>query len=223
MKYLIAITFILGIFNCKPKETLSPAEVNLMDSLGFDKKIVAGIRKFTDAALVQYVTADPGYMITSDDGRQETGLQKREGISFQVSTSDLDNIVLGLKDDLRKLGYLIFVSENGFDDPSTISIIKSNDQFDIVRFQGTDGINYEIENDEVIGKLMEWDAKYGIEIIGADYDWVEFTLKKLPQNITAFSEEVYEFCPDSVEQGAGELSELEKLISEHRRLFLWWD
>ena len=86
-------------------------------------------------------------------------------------------MVFKYRENLQERGYLIFVSENGYQIPSTVSVIKSNDQFDILRIQKTDGINYNIENKDVISKLKEQDLKYkGIKILGADYDWVDFMI-----------------------------------------------
>ena len=39
--------------------------------------------------------------------------------------------------------------------------------------------------------------------MGAGSAWVAIQFVKLPANICAFAEEVYEFCPDTVEQSVG--------------------
>ena len=39
----------------------------------------------------------------------------------------------------------------------------------------------------------------------------------------AFANEVYEFCPDAVDQGVGSIDELKKAITEMQGLWLWWD
>jgi hypothetical protein len=130
-------------------------------------------------------------------------------------------IIIKSKD--KDKGYLIFVSQNGYETPSTVSIIKSTDQFDILKIQKTDGINYDLENEDVIEKTKIMGYKYGIEILGADYDWVDFTITVPSDSIPDFAKEVYEFCPDAVDQGVGEVVELEKMIGEFKRLVLWWD
>lgn len=38
-----------------------------------------------------------------------------------------------------------------------------------------------------------------------------------------FSEEVYEFCPDIVDQGVGDMKKLKDSIKVNKELFLWWD
>ena len=51
----------------------------------------------------------------------------------------------------------------------------------------------------------------------------DLDFKKLPSDLDAFSEEVYEFCPDSVDQGVGEVENLKELIKEMNGIWLWWD
>ncbi len=61
------------------------------------------------------------------------------------------------------------------------------------------------------------------QIVGADNDWVEIEFKTLPKNLAVFAEEIYDFCPDAVDQGPGNISGLVKEMQATRRLFLWWD
>jgi hypothetical protein len=38
-------------------------------------------------------------------------------------------------------------------------------------------------------------------ILGAGFDWVELRFGTLPLNLEEFAEEVYDFCPDTLDQG----------------------
>jgi hypothetical protein len=71
--------------------------------------------------------------------------------------------------------------------------------------------------------LKEWEIHSPFDIIGADSDWVEIEFKRLPKDLRAFIEEVYDFCPDAVDQGPGSIAELMKDIRKTKKLFLWWD
>jgi hypothetical protein len=222
MKPLLTCLLLTMLLSCRSENHFTETENQLLSTLHFDPTVLHDVRASVNTEMFRYETSDPGYVLTSD-GEQKTGIVERDGISFKVETEVPENIIMHFKDELRENGYLIFVSEMGFESPSTISIIKSNDPFDILRLEQTDGINYDIENKDVIEKLLSWDKKYGIEIIGADYDWVELVLKKTPENPVDFGQEVYAFCPDAVDQGVGELSELVSTIRETRTLYLWWD
>lgn len=201
----------------------SPSELQLFKSIGFDKQIFSDIKQNSNIEFTQMEISAPGYVISEDGEYKKTGLKKINGISFNTSENQSYEIVLNNKEKLEKKGYLIFISESGYETPSTVSIIKSTDKFDILRIQKTDGINFDIENKDVIERLKKWDELYGVTILGADYDWVELIFRDNIEHVSLFAEEVYNFCPDVVDQGVGDIEELKKIIGEEKRLFLWWD
>jgi len=143
--------------------------------------------------------------------------------SYSETTEDKAiEIVKKLKSKFRDSGYLIFVFE-GDSDSKGVAVIKGTDDLDIIRYRRTDGINYGLENADVVEKIAEWKSKYGLVVIGCGRDWVHIEFDKLPDDLDAFSKEVYKFCPDSVDQGVGSLENLKPAIKEMNGLWLWWD
>jgi hypothetical protein len=61
--------------------------------------------------------------------------------------------------------------------------------------------------------------------VGAGYDWIDanFIVLLTDQEMKSFAQEMYEFCPDIVEQGTGSIEELIEEIKETKKLALWWD
>ena len=57
----------------------------------------------------------------------------------------------------------------------------------------------------------------------ADFDFVEAVFVKQPAGMDAFAREVYEFCPDVVEQGVGTVKALADEMRRSGTLYLWWD
>ncbi|WP_299246802.1 DUF4253 domain-containing protein [uncultured Aquimarina sp.] len=219
-----SILLLLFLVSCRQSTpNFSESELLLFKSIGFDKEVLSDIKKTINEEFTQLEVSEPGYIIDKNGEQQKTGIEKVNGISFKVMENESNGIILKNKNKLKEKGYLIFLSESGYKTPSTISIIKSTDKFDILKIQKTDGINFDIENEDVIKKLKDWDKIYGIEILGADYDWVDLTFNKDIKDISLFAKEVYDFCPDAVDQGVGEISELERILKEEKRLFLWWD
>lgn len=99
-----------------------------------------------------------------------------------------------------------------------------NEVFDAIRKIGTSAGNYSLETEDIIDKLKEWDDKYGIEILGLEDDYVDVLfLKKSRISYKELAQEIYEFCPDSVEQGTLTIEALEKELRKNRSIFLWWD
>jgi hypothetical protein len=96
-------------------------------------------------------------------------------------------------------------------------------QFDILRIAQSDAINYDMMTEDLIKKLQQYDLEFGIDIFHAETDTIEFNLLSTPGNITAFAKDLYEFCPDIVDQGVGSITELEKEIRKSNKVYLWWD
>jgi hypothetical protein len=148
------------------------------------------------------------------------------GISVEVSRELAKQIVLSNKADFKAKGYRLFVSEQNFGingKKDKVSILETNDPFDILRIQGSNGVNYDVDTDRLIEQLMEWNKKFGLEIVGAGGDWIEAEFINQPENMQVFAEEVYEFCPDVVEQGTDTVEALAEEMQETNLLFLWWD
>ncbi|KAA2238850.1 DUF4253 domain-containing protein [Chitinophaga agrisoli] len=208
---------------CAPKSGQPPAvsvalakDYTLADSLHFDHAIIDDLRKVTDAAFSR--------LASNPDVDDSTKPLQQEALQFPVDGKKAKELVLSVLADFRKKGYLIFWSEQHFGhDQDMIAVLKSTDQFDIVRFRATNGANYQITTDSIISTLQHWYEQAPFEIIGADMESVEAHFTKLPEDVTAFAKEQYAFCPDIVDQGTGTLETLEEEIGRTRMLFLWWD
>ncbi len=80
-----------------------------------------------------------------------------------------------------------------------------------------------MEAEELVAKLTEYDRAFGIDIFHAETDTIEFKLLKLPADLGSFCQDLYEFCPDIVDQGVGTVEALENDIRDRQELLLWWD
>ncbi|MGH7172102.1 MAG: DUF4253 domain-containing protein [Gemmataceae bacterium] len=121
------------------------------------------------------------------------------------------------------VGTTDWLGDERHDGKAEVVVGKGESQFDILRLARTDACNYDMDTEEVITKLQSWHRSCGIDIFHAETDTVEFTLDNLPADIRAFANEVYEFCPDIVEQGVGSVDELEQIIKGYQYVYLWWD
>jgi len=45
----------------------------------------------------------------------------------------------------------------------------------------------------------------------------------LPEDLPAFSQTLYELCPDIVDQGVGAIESLQAAVEQEGAIFLWWD
>ncbi len=204
---------ILSFFGCGAKN-LTPKETELVNKLDFNIELMKELKNETKSELIQLPAID-----------QETADILDEfynGIHSTTSEEKANLIVKKLKERFREKGYLIFVF-TGEDDSKSIGVIKGTNDLDILRYRRTDGINHDYENDDIVAKISEWNDQFGLTVIGCGRDWLELEFKKLPSDLDTFADEVYEFCPDSVDQGVGEVENLKLLIKEMNGIWLWWD
>ncbi len=104
-----------------------------------------------------------------------------------------------------------------------MTVIKSLNDFDIIKLMQTDGINYDIDNKTLMEKLIGWNSKYPFYIVGAGLDWMDARFYKTPKITEDFANELYDFCPDIVDQGTFSVEELIKEMERLNTLYLWWD
>lgn len=212
MKKIVAFGICLILLcSCIKKNNLSNSEEKILNEIGFDKELVIEVKSLIKSDFKQLPAID-----------QETGDIKKDKYYNGIYFEKYNDNYIKIKEKLEKNNYRVFLFETNYPEKH-VAIIKGRDKFDILKYRRTDGINYGLGTEDIIDKISEWDKKYEIDIIGCSRDWVLIKLNKLPQNLDEFSKEVYEFCPDIVDQGVGSLENLKKSIKIDKELFLWWD
>ncbi|PWV48157.1 DUF4253 domain-containing protein [Chitinophaga sp. S165] len=198
----------------KQKYPSSKRDYALADAIHYDHTVIDALRETVPGSISRLKPA------VSDAGGLEDALQFEYDVNAE-NTNDYEQ----LKTSLKQKGYFLFKSEENFGTtPDKFAVLKTKDQFDIVKFRATSGLNYNINNDSIMLKLQQWYKLQPFEITGADADWVEVHLSKIDAaTAQAFANEVYEFCPDLTEQGAESVENLAAEMLETKRLFLWWD
>jgi len=88
------------------------------------------------------------------------------------------------------------------------------DNYQALRDAGTNGANFDLDTNDVIGHLQDWDEKYGIRLEEVKQDSVLVTFKTLPDDVAALAADIYEFCPDTVDQHFGCFAELVEMAEE---------
>lgn len=147
-----------------------------------------------------------------------------DGITFEVHQDNARRVIADLRERFETSDALIFLQEVHFGfEPDKIGILRSTDKYDILRVRRTNGINYDLSDEDVINRIREWDALYQLDFVGADFDWFEASFGTPPEDFAAFAREVYAFCPDIVDQGVGSVEELAKEIERTNSVYLWWD
>jgi hypothetical protein len=155
----------------------------------------------------------------------EGGPTKAPGVTIDVSSERAPQTARRLQESMPP-DYLAYVSERNFGlggAPDQVSVLKVSEPWDALRVMGTNGWNYDIGPEDIIARLVEWDQRFGLTLRGAGFDWLEAGFKRAPDDMREFGEEVYEFCPDVVEQGTGTVEALSVEMTRTNSVYLWWD
>ncbi|WP_006788345.1 DUF4253 domain-containing protein [Thiorhodospira sibirica] len=88
------------------------------------------------------------------------------------------------------------------------------DRYTLIRHAQTDGINYDLDTQAIIERLQAWEALCEFRVTGAQRDSLHITFDTLPEDLDAFVRELYDFCPDLVDQGTGCMDDLLRMIKE---------
>jgi hypothetical protein len=196
-----------------PQNGLSHSELNLASQIGFEADVLLLVKEEARSPLHRLSGYDgDGYQIMAD------------GIVISVPWSRSDQVLWSLREKLKRRNYMAFQIEiNNSLKVDRIGIIKGTDQYEILRIMHTNGDDDDVSHEDVIAKLKQWETRIRFEIVGAENDWVEIEFRTMPQDLKAFAEDVYEFSPNTVDEGTGSLAELVKDISATKSLVLWWN
>ncbi len=148
------------------------------------------------------------------------------GLSGRIEKGQALSVVSRLFESLHPLGYSIFVSkERGDREWEKICLLKTMDPYEILQLHGTDGINHNIDHEDVIAKLKEWETRYSpFSVLLAGYDTAFLLFRHIPEDAVALAEEVCDFCPDVLWQGPYDgVEDLALKIKSTGSLYLWWD
>lgn len=96
-------------------------------------------------------------------------------------------------------------------------------QLDVVKLARSNAVNYDMETEEIVAKLKEYDEDFGMDIKRAETDTIVFDLVDWPRDLAAFASDLYGFCPDIVDQGVGSVEALRDAIEATGRVYPWWD
>jgi hypothetical protein len=175
--------------------------------------------------MLKEVTGEPVRpFMTYDFGRS----QDTRAISAVVPNADALELVSQVRPRLPT-GWLVFAGTDSWlgneDHGDRVELVvgPGDDQFDILRLARSDAVNYDMMTEDLVRKLKTFDKEVGLDILQANTDTVVARIKRLPPDLSTFAKDVYEFCPDVVDQGVGSVEALQAELRRTHQLYLWWD
>jgi len=179
---------------------LTDDEKNLAAAIGFDEDVCEIMKEQTGCTLRRLTGFTEDYETENVDG-----------LSVAVERQNVEPLMTNLQPQLTPRGYRAFWSEicesNGLKKSDEIAVFKTTNHHSIIEIRRSDGANHGVSTDDVIRKLKEWENRCQFEVFGAASAWIAIQFQTLPNDICAFAEEIYDFCPDTVEQGVGLMNE----------------
>jgi hypothetical protein len=233
--------------------SLTPQERTLVAQVQFDEAVLELVKEAYQGEI---------YRLNLPSSAGGDAARSMAGVFLRVPKENSRQLVLALRPQLVPQGYMPFLVATSLSpidrvkvlgvpldrawekrDEEIVGILRLQDPFDIIRVQNTNAANYDMGTEEIISRLKAWEGVCAFEVVGAGFDWVDLELKRLPDDIPAFAEDVYEFCPDIIDQGyvgpalqedaewedveeafeTQTVADLACYIRETHRLFLWWD
>ncbi len=155
--------------------------------------------------------------------REYTDHEKPDAICSLTTEENARKIVSDNLDKLRQEGKYIFISDIAHNGYKVALTGATADPYKLIEFAETNGVNYDIEPADIIDKYKKWNSEFGITPIAIGFDFCECQIKNKNIDYKKLAEEVYEFCPDVVEQGTETVEALEEEIRRTGRIYLWWD
>ncbi|TDL99660.1 MAG: hypothetical protein C4K58_07140 [Flavobacteriaceae bacterium] len=220
----LAIVILLGLTSCNGQK-LSTNEKKLIEEIGLPEEIALKIKKYSTSKYeLNNGNPDRALLYENIDSLKTYSNTQPLALKINAKSNNATKIVAEFGDILFEKNIIIYKSaENYGNSDDVITILKSKNKFEPLLFEATNAVNYNIYTPQIIERLKLWDSLYGIKLTGAGMDFVSGEFIKKPNDISKFSQEMYEFCPDIVDQGVGDVKALEKSIQESNDFFLWWD
>jgi ankyrin repeat protein len=107
--------------------------------------------------------------------------------------------------------------------PKRIAVFPSPRWQDALAVFQTNGINCDVASQDIIDWLEECEKEQPFRILTVSHDLVggEF-LSKVTKPLK-LARRIYDFCPDTVDQGFGEVDELAEDLKVNGKFLFWWD
>ena len=149
------------------------------------------------------------------------------GIVFSDLASDSAYYLFNqYSESVKEEGNFLFLNNLDFRNGTVIYdvvILKAESAYDVINIVGTQAPNYGIGTNDIIERLKLWDNQVHFNFTVIDYDRVEAYMEQLPPDLKKFTKEIYEFCPDVIDQGYGSMKDMIKNYKEDKYFWMWWD
>ncbi len=234
--FFVVTILILSFGACrkeKPVEKKKPAPVVVVKSkyavlteeerrtLGFPPDIISKIE------LAAGADAEPFFatvLLRTENLKGDQGIESKKLAGFSVHAKNSDEMMDSFRASLRLQGYLIFKSQKGYGTlPDIVTIIRGSNSYDVLKIQGTEAQNYELDTKAIIAWLKARQQEGSFVVSGAGPDWLEARFIKPPKDMLPFARKIAAFAPDVLTKGHQTAEELVERMTRNNGFYLVWD
>ncbi|MDO1500094.1 DUF4253 domain-containing protein [Winogradskyella maritima] len=226
MKKLLYILFLV-LYSCNSNSQTDTNKQTKFNDLKIDSGIIENIVELTNKnaeknSVIRYKASDSINRVFESYDSLVPGVRFKfvnEKTAYQIIDIHFDNV--------KKSKNYLFLTNLDFDDSYKsyydIVIAPISDQFDLIKFIGTEPVNYDLSNQDVVEWFRKKNTEFDFDIIVADFDRIETIIKSEPKSYEKLGNEIYEFCPDVIDQGHSDMNELIQHLKKNKHMWFWWD
>ncbi len=232
--FLFITILVLSFSACKtekPVEVKKPAPVAVVKpkhavlseedrrTLGFPPDIISQLELSAGAEAEPFFAT---VLFRTENLKGEQGIESKKLAGFSVRARNSDEMMDSCRASLRARGYLIFKSQKGYGSlPDIVTVIKGNNSYDVLKIQGTEAPNYNIDTKAIIAWLKSRQQEESFVVSGAGPDWLEGRFIKPPKNLLSLARKIAAFSPDALSHGTAE--QLVERMERNNSFYLVWD
>jgi hypothetical protein len=142
--------------------------------------------------------------------------------TFHVHSSKKKSLDLRrVHEDFLKRGFYAFSTDTT--NTTQLALAPTADKYDLIAAFETNGWNYNIGPEHIALWLRELEEEIPFRLTAFQHDSVAGHFTAPRKDPHGLARRMYEFCPDIVDQGTGDVDALAELLAERDGLFFWWD
>jgi ankyrin repeat protein len=146
------------------------------------------------------------------------------GYSFALPRAMAEKLIADHHQRLRDKGAYLFRHERDHrDTEDKLGLLPTREWTDLIRAFQTNGANYDLTPADIARWLENFSVQQPVVITGVGWDWLEGRITGKVANARKLAQQMYEFCPDIVDQGVGSVKDLARALEKDGCFFFWWD
>ena len=156
-------------------------------------------------------------------GSKRQPMQHLDGVfTFHVHSSKAKGLDLRtIHEDFLRKGFYAFSTDATKD--TQLALAPTEDPYQLIAAFQTNGANYDLSPEDIAQWLRELEEDVPFRLTGIGWDFLKGHFTAPRDDPRDLAERMYEFCPDIVDQGVGDVDALAESLAESDHLFFWWD